>query len=67
MVRLMRTRTLRTKELDFVTAARALGAGPLRVVRRLIVYVSGHAGVLISSEAILTFAGVGLHRRPVEE
>ena len=74
MVRLMRTSTLQTKELDFVTAARALGAGTLRVVRRhvlphalrpLVVYASGYAGVLISSEAILTYAGVGL-QRPVE-
>ena len=74
MVRLMRTSTQQTRELDFVTAARALGAGPLRVVRRhvlphavrpLVVFASGYAGVLISSEAILTYAGVGL-QRPVE-
>ncbi|WP_139263615.1 ABC transporter permease [Geodermatophilus africanus] len=74
MVRLVRTSTQQTRELDFVTAARALGAGPLRVVRRhvlphavrpLVVFASGYAGVLISSEAILTYAGVGL-QRPVE-
>ena len=74
MVRLMRTSTRQTKELDFVTAARALGAGPLRVVRRhvlphavrpLVVFASGYAMVLILSEAIRTFAGVGL-QRPVE-
>ncbi|RFU20742.1 ABC transporter permease [Geodermatophilus marinus] len=71
MVRVMRAATQRTKELDFVTAARALGVGRLRLVRRhvlpsalrpLAVFASGYAGVLISTEAILTFAGVGLQR-----
>ena len=73
MVRLVGTDTVQARQLDFVTAARALGAGPLRLVRRhvlphavpLVVYASGYAGVLISSEAILTYAGAGL-QRPVE-
>ncbi|MGY1710245.1 ABC transporter permease [Geodermatophilus sp. SYSU D00758] len=71
MVRVMRAATQQAKELDFVTAARALGVGRLRLVRRhvlpaalrpLAVFASGYAGVLISTEAILTFAGVGLQR-----
>ena len=73
MVRLVGTDTVQARQLDFVTAARDLGAGPLRLVRRhvlphavpLVVYASGYAGVLISSEAILTYAGVG-RQRPVE-
>jgi oligopeptide transport system permease protein len=68
MVRVMRVSTQRVKELDYVTAARALGVGPLRrhivpnAVRPLVVFASAYAGVLISAEAILTFAGVGLQR-----
>jgi ABC-type dipeptide/oligopeptide/nickel transport system permease subunit len=71
MVRVMRVSTQQVKELDYVTAARALGVGPLRLLRRhivpnavrpLIVFASAYAGVLISAEAILTFAGVGLQR-----
>ena len=71
MVRVMRVSTQQVKELDYVTAARALGVGPLRLLRRhivpnavrpLVVFASAYAGVLISAEAILTFAGVGLQR-----
>ena len=71
MVRVMRVSTQQVKELDYVTAARALGVGPLRLLRRhivpnavrpLVVFGSAYAGVLISAEAILTFAGVGLQR-----
>ena len=71
MVRVMRASTQQVKELDYVTSARALGAGPLRLLRRhivpnalrpLLVFASAYAGVLISAEAILTFAGVGLQR-----
>jgi ABC-type dipeptide/oligopeptide/nickel transport system permease subunit len=71
MVRVMRVSTQRVKQLDYVTAARALGVGPFRLVRRhivpnavrpLVVFASAYAGVLISAEAILTFAGVGLQR-----
>jgi len=71
MVRVMRVSTQQVKELDYVTSARALGAGPLRLLRRhivpnalrpLVVFASAYAGVLISAEAILTFAGVGLQR-----
>jgi oligopeptide transport system permease protein len=71
MVRVMRVSTQQVKALDYVTAARALGVGPLRMVRRhilpnavrpLVVFASAYAGVLVSAEAILTFAGVGLQR-----
>jgi ABC-type dipeptide/oligopeptide/nickel transport system permease subunit len=71
MVRVMRVSTQQVKQLDYVTAARALGVGPLRLLRRhivpnavrpLVVFASAYAGVLISAEAILTFAGVGLMR-----
>jgi ABC-type dipeptide/oligopeptide/nickel transport system permease subunit len=71
MVRVMRASTQQVKELDYVTSARALGSGPLRLLRRhivpnalrpLVVFASAYAGVLISAEAILTFAGVGLQR-----
>lgn len=71
MVRVMRASTQQVRALDYVTSARALGSGPLRLLRRhilpnavrpLVVFASAYAGVLISAEAILTFAGVGLQR-----
>ncbi|MGY1608070.1 ABC transporter permease [Geodermatophilus sp. SYSU D00700] len=74
MVRVVRASTRQVLALDYVTAARALGTGPLRLLYRhvlpnaarpLVVFASAYAGVLISAEAILTFAGVGL-RRPIE-
>jgi oligopeptide transport system permease protein len=61
MVRVMRVSTQQVKDLDYVTSARALGAGPLGLLP-LVVFASAYAGVLISAEAILTFAGVGLQR-----
>jgi ABC-type dipeptide/oligopeptide/nickel transport system permease subunit len=74
MVRIVRAGTRQAMTLDYVTAARALGVGPLRLlyrhvlphaVRPLLVFASAYAGVLVSAEAILTFAGVGL-QRPTE-
>jgi ABC-type dipeptide/oligopeptide/nickel transport system permease subunit len=74
MVRIVRASTRQVLALDYVTAARALGTGPLRLLvrhvlpnasRPLVVFASTYAGVLISAEAILTFAGVGL-QRPTE-
>ena len=74
MLRVVRASTRQVAQLDFVTAGRALGAGPLRLlvrhvlpsaVRPLLVFASAYAGVLVSAEAILTFAGVGL-QRPTE-
>ena len=71
MVRVMRASTQQVKEREYVMAARALGVGPLRLLRRhvvpnalrpLVVFASAYAGVVIAAEAILTFAGVGLQR-----
>ena len=74
MVLVVRASTRQVLALDYVTAARALGTGPVRLLTRhvlpnasrpLVVFASAYAGVLISAEAILTFAGVGL-QRPTE-
>jgi oligopeptide transport system permease protein len=74
MVRVLRASVLETRQRDFVTAARALGGGPARVLlkhvlphslRPLIVSASAYAGFIVAAEATLTFAGVGL-RRPTE-
>jgi ABC-type dipeptide/oligopeptide/nickel transport system permease subunit len=74
MVRVLRASVLETRQRDFVTAARALGAHPGRVLLRhvlphslrpLIVSASAYAGFIVAAEATLTFAGVGL-RRPTE-
>lgn len=71
MVRVMRSSVQQVRERDYVTAARALGAGPWRLatrhvlpnaVRPLVVFASAYAGVVIAAEAILTFSGVGLAR-----
>ena len=67
--RLIRGQVLKVKELDFVTAARALGANDLRIVARhilpnsiqpLIVQASlGMAGAILA-EAGLSFLGLGV-------
>ena len=71
MVRVLRASVLDTREKDFVTAARAIGAGPSRLllkhvlphsVRPLIVSASAYAGFIVAAEATLTFAGSGLGR-----
>ena len=69
MLRLMRSSVLSTKEMDYVSAARALGAGDLRIMRRhilpnaiapVIVYATILIGISISAEAALSFLDVGL-------
>lgn len=69
MLRLMRSAVLSVKELGYVQAARALGAGDLRIVARhilpnaiapVIVYATITVGIVIASEATLSFLGVGL-------
>ena len=69
MVRLVRTSVTTTASRDHVLAARALGAGSWRVLRRhvlplstrpLVAYASGFAGVVIAAEATLTYIGTGL-------
>jgi oligopeptide transport system permease protein len=71
LVRVLRASVLDNKQRDFVTAARALGARPSRLllrhvlphsVRPLIVSASAYAGFIVAAEATLTFAGVGLGR-----
>lgn len=67
--RLMRGQVLKVREYDFVTAARAIGAGDLRILVRhilpnaiqpLIVQASlGMAGAVLS-EASLSFLGLGV-------
>lgn len=71
MVRVLRASVAQERGRDYVTAARAMGAGPLRLLLRhvlpnslrpLLVLASAYAGVVIAAEATLTFAGVGLSR-----
>jgi oligopeptide transport system permease protein len=69
MMRLMRSSVLSAKEMDYVTAARALGAGDLRIMRNhilpnaiapVIVYATILVGISISAEAALSFLNVGI-------
>jgi oligopeptide transport system permease protein len=69
ILRLMRSSVLSIKELDYVQAARALGASNLRILRRhvlpnaiapVIVYATITVGIVIAAEATLSFLGVGL-------
>jgi oligopeptide transport system permease protein len=69
MMRLMRSSVLSVKEMDYVQAARAMGAGDLRILRKhiipngiapVIVYGTITVGILIAAEATLSFLGVGL-------
>jgi oligopeptide transport system permease protein len=68
-MRLMRSSVLSLKEMDYVSAARAMGAGDLRIMRRhilpnglapVIVYATITVGITIATEATLSFLGVGL-------
>ena len=72
-LRIMRAAALEASQQDYVTAARALGAGPLRIVGRhilpntlapVLVFATIQFGVFIGAEAALSFLGVGL-RDPV--
>lgn len=69
LMRLMRSSVLSGKEADYVAAARALGAGDMRIMRvhilpngiaPVIVYATITVGIIISAEAALSFLGVGL-------
>ncbi len=66
--RLMRAQVLTLKDLDFVAAARALGASPVRLIARhflpnllnpLIVQISLSAAAAMLAEATLSFLGLG--------
>jgi ABC-type dipeptide/oligopeptide/nickel transport system permease subunit len=69
LMRLMRSAVLAGKEADYVQAAKALGAGDLRIMRvhilpngiaPVIVYATISVGIIVSAEAALSFLGVGL-------
>lgn len=67
-LRLMRSSILSIKEMDYVQAARALGANDRRIIFRhilpnamapVVVYATIATGTVISAEAALSFLGVG--------
>jgi oligopeptide transport system permease protein len=69
MTRLVRSSVLGVRETDYVRAAKALGAGDLRILVRhilpnalapVIVYATIFIGIVIATEATLSFLGVGL-------
>ena len=69
ITRMMRSSVLQVKPNDYVQAARALGASPLRIINShilpnslasVIVVSTINLGVFISLEASLSFLGVGL-------
>ncbi|MBM7786177.1 ABC transporter permease [Tenggerimyces flavus] len=69
LTRLMRSTVLATRDLEYVTAARALGASDVRVLLRhilpnaiapVIVIGTLSVGGVIVAEAALTFLGIGL-------
>ncbi|GAB2758391.1 ABC transporter permease [Salinifilum aidingensis] len=68
-MRIMRSAAISAKQQDYVKAARALGAGPLRIIRHhllpntispVLVYATIALGGFIGAEATLSFLGVGL-------
>ncbi|WP_214110934.1 ABC transporter permease [Acrocarpospora catenulata] len=69
VLRIMRAAVITTKNQDFVVAARALGAGPGRIMLRhvlpnalapVIVVTTMNLGLFIAAEAALSFLGVGI-------
>lgn len=69
MTRLMRSSVIAVKANEYVSAARALGANALTIIRRhilpnalapVVVYATIYVGLIIGAEATLTFLGVGL-------
>ncbi|AUX22887.1 peptide ABC transporter permease [Sorangium cellulosum] len=67
--RLVRAKTIELAQRDFVASARALGAGPLHVVRRhilpnvggtLLALATVSAGQMLLAEAALGYLGVGV-------
>jgi peptide/nickel transport system permease protein len=67
--RLIRGETLRLREMDFVAQARVIGTSPLRIMLRhifpnvinpLIIIMTLQVGLLIITEASLSFLGVGI-------
>ena len=69
LARLMRGSVLQVKPQEYVQAARALGAGPIRIIRKhiipnalapVLVVSTINLGVYIVAEATLSFLGIGL-------
>lgn len=69
ITRLMRSSVLQVKPNDYVQAARALGASPMRIIRShivpnamasVVVVSTINLGVFIAVEATLSFLGIGL-------
>lgn len=67
--RLIRGEALKIREEDFVTQARIIGASPLRIMTRhifpniinpLIIIMTLSVGMVILTEAVLSFLGVGI-------
>ncbi|MHA6629330.1 ABC transporter permease [Pseudonocardia sichuanensis] len=72
-MRIMRSAAIAARDQDYVRAARALGAGPARVIWQhmlpnclapVLVYATISLGSFIGAEATLSFLGIGL-REPV--
>lgn len=72
-MRIMRSAAISARQQDYVKAARALGAGPFRIIVRhmlpnclapVLVYATIALGGFIGAEATLSFLGLGL-RSPV--
>lgn len=68
-MRIMRAATITARQQDYVRAAQALGAGPLRIVFRhvlpntlapVLVFATIQLGAFIGAEATLSFLGIGL-------
>jgi oligopeptide transport system permease protein len=69
LARIMRSTVVQVKHADYVNAARALGGGASRILRRhvvpnalapVIVYATIVLGIFISAEATLSYLGIGL-------
>ena len=69
VLRIMRASVISTKNQDYITAARALGASPWRIstkhilpnaIAPVIVVCTMNLGVFIAAEAALSFLGVGI-------
>ncbi|MEV7805880.1 ABC transporter permease [Microbispora sp. NPDC088329] len=73
LMRIARSAVIQAKHQDYVQAARALGAGPMRIIFRhllpnslapILVYATITIGSFIGAEATLSLLGIGL-RSPV--
>lgn len=67
--RLLRSQILSVREMDYVHAARALGASGFRIIRQhilpnsltaVLVYATSNVGIAIVAEASLSYLGVGV-------